>query len=123
MGFSHKNSFFQAVERGNVDCPICLTPLEKDGLVQEACTETKIKTGTSSQAKSKKRTLNKGTGDKKTEETVKLPIKHIPKRERTLLSCSHVFHKTCLDTFEELAEGDRRFMCPVCRTAYQKRTL
>ena len=44
-------------------------------------------------------------------------------RKRALLSCSHVFHATCLEAFEELAEGDRKFTCPICRARYQKRLL
>ena len=44
-------------------------------------------------------------------------------RKKALLSCSHVFHATCLSAFEELAEGERKFTCPICRARYQKKLL
>jgi hypothetical protein len=44
-------------------------------------------------------------------------------RRAVLLSCTHVFHETCLLTLEELAMGDVRNSCPVCRTPYQKRVI
>lgn len=43
-------------------------------------------------------------------------------RRTVLLSCSHVFHETCLATFEELT-CEERPVCPVCRSLYQKRVL
>ena len=43
-------------------------------------------------------------------------------RTTVLLSCSHVFHQTCLATFEELT-CEERPVCPVCRSLYQKRVL
>lgn len=42
-----------------------------------------------------------------------------PKRPLILLSCTHVFHATCLQMFEEFC-CDSTPNCPVCRTAYQK---
>jgi len=39
-----------------------------------------------------------------------------------LLSCSHLFHETCIASFEEFCEG-RTFMCPVCRSPYQRTKL
>ncbi|CAF1016412.1 unnamed protein product [Rotaria sp. Silwood1] len=44
-----------------------------------------------------------------------------PKRPLVLLSCTHVFHATCLQMFEEYC-CDPTPNCPVCRTAYQKKT-
>ncbi|KAF6040612.1 RNF32 [Bugula neritina] len=48
-------------------------------------------------------------------------------RSVTLTSCSHIFHDTCLLTFESLAvssqeQGAHNF-CPVCRSSYQKDLL
>lgn len=43
-------------------------------------------------------------------------------REAVLLSCSHVFHKTCLEMFEELSMETKN-SCPICRSSYQKRIL
>ena len=44
-------------------------------------------------------------------------------RRTVLLSCTHVFHETCLQTLEELAMGDIRNSCPICRAVYQKRVV
>lgn len=46
----------------------------------------------------------------------------IPKRPLILLSCTHVFHATCLQMFEEYC-CDPTPNCPICRTAYQKNTF
>ena len=84
----------KAVERCNTDCPICLNPLQSKSLLD--------KSTTSSRKGSRKNGM---------------------RRETVLLSCSHVFHNTCLVAFEEFAEGDKRFACPVCRSHYQKKIL
>ncbi|XP_041371978.1 RING finger protein 32-like [Gigantopelta aegis] len=44
-------------------------------------------------------------------------------RHTVLLSCSHVFHETCLLMLEDLALGEIRNTCPICRAAYQKKTI
>lgn len=44
------------------------------------------------------------------------------KRPLTLLSCTHVFHATCLQMFEEYC-CDPTPTCPFCRTVYQKNTF
>jgi len=42
-------------------------------------------------------------------------------REQVLLSCSHVFHRSCIDSFERYVGWAKR-SCPLCRTTgYQKR--
>jgi hypothetical protein len=46
----------------------------------------------------------------------------LPKRPLVLLSCTHVFHATCLQMFEEYC-CDPTPNCPICRTAYQKTTF
>ena len=40
-------------------------------------------------------------------------------KEVSLLSCSHLFHTACLQSFEEFANY-APFACPVCRSTYQK---
>jgi len=40
-------------------------------------------------------------------------------RPIVLLSCSHVFHSVCLQTFEEL-NFDKLPACPECRSIYKK---
>ncbi|XP_005673141.1 RING finger protein 32 isoform X2 [Sus scrofa] len=47
-----------------------------------------------------------------------------PSRETVLLSCSHVFHHTCLLALEEFSVGDSPLhACPLCRSCYQKKRL
>ncbi|XP_029444343.1 RING finger protein 32 isoform X1 [Rhinatrema bivittatum] len=43
-------------------------------------------------------------------------------RQTVLLSCSHVFHHTCLQAFEDFSLGETH-ICPLCRSCYQKRIL
>ncbi|XP_019386107.1 PREDICTED: RING finger protein 32 isoform X1 [Crocodylus porosus] len=43
-------------------------------------------------------------------------------RQTVLLSCSHMFHHTCLQTFEDFSLGERH-ICPLCRSCYQKKVL
>uniref|UniRef100_A0A8B9ZEY6 Ring finger protein 32 n=1 Tax=Anas platyrhynchos TaxID=8839 RepID=A0A8B9ZEY6_ANAPL len=43
-------------------------------------------------------------------------------RQAVLLSCSHLFHHTCLQAFEEFSLGVRH-ICPLCRSYYQKKVL
>ncbi|NXC46517.1 RNF32 protein, partial [Penelope pileata] len=43
-------------------------------------------------------------------------------RQTVLLSCSHVFHQTCLQAFEEFSLAVQH-ICPLCRSHYQKRVL
>ena len=38
----------------------------------------------------------------------------------TLLSCSHLFHTTCLSSYETFCENLHR-LCPVCRSVYYKK--
>lgn len=44
-------------------------------------------------------------------------------RSTVLLSCTHVFHSTCLRTLEDIAMQDMKNTCPVCRAHYQKKIL
>ncbi|XP_026907014.1 RING finger protein 32 isoform X2 [Acinonyx jubatus] len=48
-----------------------------------------------------------------------------PSREMVLLSCSHVFHHTCLLALEEFSLGESSpfHACPLCRSCYQKKIL
>lgn len=48
--------------------------------------------------------------------------KNTSSRPTVLLSCSHVFHATCLEAFEEFSL-DKRRVCPVCRSLYRKKLL
>ncbi|KAL2777899.1 RING finger protein 32 isoform a [Daubentonia madagascariensis] len=50
---------------------------------------------------------------------------HQRPRETVLLSCSHVFHHTCLLALEEFSLGDSSSFhtCPLCRSCYQKKIL
>jgi len=42
------------------------------------------------------------------------------RRPLTLLSCTHVYHRTCIDQFENLTT-DISHTCPVCRSSYLKK--
>ncbi|XP_066091370.1 RING finger protein 32 isoform X1 [Saccopteryx bilineata] len=48
-----------------------------------------------------------------------------PSRETALLSCSHMFHHTCLLALEQFSWGDSSpfHACPLCRSCYQKKVL
>lgn len=48
--------------------------------------------------------------------------KNSSSRPAVLLSCSHVFHATCLEAFEEFSL-DKRRVCPVCRSLYDKKMM
>nr|XP_012418904.1 PREDICTED: RING finger protein 32 isoform X2 [Odobenus rosmarus divergens] len=60
-------------------------------------------------------------------ETSECPICLAPQapREIVLLSCSHVFHHTCLLALEGFSLGDSSpfHACPLCRSGYQKKIL
>ncbi|KAM4705189.1 RING finger protein 32 [Rhinophrynus dorsalis] len=43
-------------------------------------------------------------------------------RPVVLLSCSHVFHHSCLQAFEEFTVGES-YICPLCRSDYQKKIV
>ncbi|XP_052646551.1 RING finger protein 32 [Harpia harpyja] len=43
-------------------------------------------------------------------------------QQTVVLSCSHLFHHTCLQAFEEFSLGER-CICPLCRSCYQKKIL
>ncbi|XP_028394244.1 RING finger protein 32-like [Dendronephthya gigantea] len=43
-------------------------------------------------------------------------------RPVVLLSCSHVFHKNCVDSFEQLSLNSSP-ICPVCRSPYYKKDI
>ncbi len=63
------------------------------------------------------------------------PTDGATKRAVVVTSCSHMFHRKCLETLEEFviasASGvgpetemtQQRHLCPVCRTNYQKKVL
>ncbi|XP_053323702.1 RING finger protein 32 [Spea bombifrons] len=43
-------------------------------------------------------------------------------RPAVLLSCSHIFHFACLQTFEEFT-AEEPHVCPLCRSSYQKKII
>jgi len=137
--------FFQAVQRGETDCPICLTSLVSTSYIQRPDKGDYSKQTNSNQSDSSKqpsrRAGNKKSltsakkGDPKNRKSeikpldVELPdtnqscdTNHSACRQTVLLSCSHVFHETCLEMFEELNEEANK-VCPVCRAKYQKKSM
>ncbi|CAC5406166.1 RING finger protein 32 [Mytilus coruscus] len=120
----------KAVERGKMECPICLTGLALPSDINipdnakvksvfhltSADSINKTKRTSTQKTSEKGRQSVQGGGDN--EATNK------EGRQTVLLSCSHVYHSTCLGMFEELTIVEKnRHKCPVCRTAYQKKII
>ncbi|CAF0770858.1 unnamed protein product [Didymodactylos carnosus] len=104
----------RAQQRREYECSICKCLLEQEPLVTTA-----------------KNTMKKLPVDKLQKlfanDQLIVPknetkLKAVVKRPLFLLSCTHVFHSTCLETFEQLC-CDQILSCPVCRTAYQKKSF
>ena len=101
-----------AKQRNELECSICKC------LLQPVTMETMIKKS----LKTNKNKLEKLFPHVKPVEqkpTEKLLVEQQPKRPLSLLSCTHVFHATCLQMFEEYS-CEPTPSCPICRTAYQK---
>ncbi|XP_053372747.1 RING finger protein 32-like [Mercenaria mercenaria] len=130
----------KAVERGDVDCPICLTLLVKRSYIekQDQSTEQKsLAQSKSSKSDKNNKSISKtslGSNSKTSQNKEKSGTKEDQSkivsrgkdqrscRQTVLLSCSHVFHETCLEMFEELSMESNN-CCPVCRSKYQKKVL
>ena len=127
---------FQAVQRGDIECPICLGALGSHSYVDQRTSQPKNQTvqdiyhslstsgtkDTSPAAKTHDR--NKGRkGSDSTKDPLAKGDSKSKSRKTVLLSCSHVFHDVCLQTFEELALTEGRPQCPVCRSLYQKKVI
>ncbi|CAF0838358.1 unnamed protein product, partial [Adineta ricciae] len=105
----------RAKQRNEFECSICKCALQP--VIIEPPTKKPVKT-----------TKNK------LEKLLPQPVKRIEqkpkqqqqqqqlKRPLILLSCTHVFHATCLQMFEEYC-CEPTVNCPVCRTVYQKNTF
>ena len=134
--------FFQAVERGHEDCPICLTALISTTYINSSKSFfiTKSKDTASGEPRSQQKKTSQPqslTGSKSRESRTKNVTRtksdnqsskneneaevQTVIRKTVLLSCSHVFHVTCLEMFEELNVDSTSNLCPVCRTKYQKK--
>ncbi|KAK3087334.1 hypothetical protein FSP39_004798, partial [Pinctada imbricata] len=127
----------KAVQRGNSECPICLgalgshsyidsrTSIPKTQTVQDLYhslskpTEKSASGGSARVSQSQNtRSKNHSTNASHTETSGSSKA-----RKTVLLSCSHVFHDVCLQTFEDLTLSEGRPQCPVCRSAYQKKII
>lgn len=103
----------KAVKRGNLECPICLAQLGSKTYVDKSVfhmTQVDLE-----------KPSNQKQGDSKGGKTKKDSSK--TKRQTVLLSCSHVFHETCLNTFEDLTLQEGNPICPICRANYQKKII
>ena len=129
--------FLQAVERGDVDCPICLTSLIKktyidkpDRSSDKPGNQTKFTKNNSNPSNKPKSSTVKNAitsqtskqNQEKEDQSMSGDKGQRSCRQTVLLSCSHVFHATCLKMFEELSMETNN-SCPVCRTKYQKKIL
>lgn len=131
------------MERGETDCPICLTPLESSSYIRKpdqcdtaansivAGTHQTRRTVSKKMSKDNNNVGNQGSAKnnlrKEKSSPGSLDSEHTTKkraacRQTVLLSCSHVFHETCLEMFEELSV-ETSTVCPVCRSKYQKKIL
>lgn len=63
--------------------------------------------------------IQKACGSK----TNNLKTNIMEERKLVLLSCSHMFHKTCIDSFENFDLLGAAHKCPVCRESYNKLVL
>ena len=129
-------TIFQAVERGDKDCPICLTDLVSNSYIQNpnSSEDKKYKDNKTGKDQAKNSNLPKSRKSKQScseteyaKEMAKdgewpLSRNQTEVKRTLLLSCSHVFHETCLEMFEELCLENSN-SCPVCRTKYHKRVL
>ncbi|XP_014783096.1 RING finger protein 32 [Octopus bimaculoides] len=95
----------KALQREHLDCPICVTSITIDnGLIPETNSIFDLEC--------------------RTQDLSGIPYtSNSPKRVAFLLSCSHIFHKTCLETFESFMRDSTPLVCPVCRSLYSKRLL
>ena len=90
---------FQALQRGSLECSICVTSILTD-MNSESSSLPSVTTSIPHVRKE--------------------PEKH---RAALLLSCTHVFHQACLETFEAFTEGLTQAVCPLCRSLYNKKLL
>lgn len=86
----------QALSRGSTECPICLTELDMRLVSLSA---------------------------RKKLPSIQRQRKSENKKSMVLLSCSHVFHDRCIQSFEEFTEEDVKSnpSCPVCRSTYERK--
>ena len=81
-----------AEDRGLCDCPICMTSL--------------------------KRSKKNNSSDSFVNNNQ--PQSPASRKQVALLSCSHVFHETCIEAFENFNSNKLLQNCPVCRSAYTR---
>ncbi|KAL5011029.1 hypothetical protein ScPMuIL_013334 [Solemya velum] len=111
----------KAVERGEVDCPICLSGL---GLGLESGTVSTTDKQKPSRCKAPhSRHVSTEWPAPKINQKCERKKSAAKQRHTVLLSCSHMFHEICLMTFEELDFSQSRHICPVCRSPYQRKSI
>lgn len=89
-----------AEDRGLCDCPICMTSL--------------------------KRSKKNNSSDSFVNNNQ--PQSPASRKQVALLSCSHVFHETCIEAFENFTQNGVNilpvvFTCPVCRAGYNRKRI
>jgi hypothetical protein len=129
----------KAIERGDTDCPICLMRLDistdiwisTNPTLSQNAGKTALRTaagGTQASvlhpccASSSLGSAAPQTHPSLAETTASGPTCE-NRRSVILLSCSHVFHATCLQALEEFTAGEGRNVCPVCRSHYRTKTI
>ena len=111
----------RARQRNEFECSICKCSLQPV-IVEPVIQQKPIKTNRNKLEKllPQIRSIESRPATKKSDEQQQQQPA-LPKRPLVLLSCTHVFHATCLQMFEQYS-CDSTPNCPVCRTAYQKNT-
>ncbi|UJR30165.1 hypothetical protein I4U23_017705 [Adineta vaga] len=105
----------RAKQRNELECSICKCALQP--VIVETIVKKPMKT-----TKNKLEKLLPQVKSIEQKPIVKKFEQQSTKRPLMLLSCTHVFHATCLQMFEEYC-CDPTPNCPVCRTVYQKNTF
>jgi len=113
----------QAIERGDSDCPICLMRL--DGSSCDCLPVTCSHPHSDPPRRRWCGTAVSGTWQAATSAVGGAADKSRgeKKRQLMLLSCSHLFHATCLQAMEEFTVERTQHICPVCRSHYQTKLV
>lgn len=58
---------------------------------------------------------------KRTDHTCSICLANLFPKQVYLLSCSHMFHVNCINSFERYSQPNN--LCPCCRSRYEKRVF
>jgi hypothetical protein len=112
QGYRREESAYQDIENKRMKYINKLTLAERLGLVDkppEPLSQTEW-------VQIEKTFFNRVSSKQIKEETCPICFENLQFAEQTILSCSHVYHKTCLESFERFMrnKGSDK-ACPICR--------